>query len=84
MREWRSGAEEKKNKRRARGRTNLSGSRGTQHNGVFRADKHFVLDAHSEAVEMLGELRIGRDVDAGVDGDERPFLQSSISTAQRR
>ena len=30
---------------------------------MFRADDHFVLDAHSHAVKVFGELRIGRDVD---------------------
>ena len=43
--------------------TNLFRSVGTQHDRVFRADEYFVLDAHSEAVKVLGELRIGRNVD---------------------
>jgi hypothetical protein len=43
--------------------TNLFRSVGTQHDRVFRADEYFVLDTHSEAVKVLGESRIGRNVD---------------------
>jgi hypothetical protein len=46
------------------GETNLFGSGGTQDDGLFCADEHLVLDAHSEAVKVFGELEIGRDVDA--------------------
>jgi hypothetical protein len=31
---------------------------------VFSADEYFVLDAHAEAVKMLRELRVSRDVHA--------------------
>jgi len=43
--------------------TNLFRSVGIQHDRVFRADEYFVLDAYPEAVKVLGELRIGRNVD---------------------
>jgi hypothetical protein len=38
---------------------------------VFCADEHLVLDAHSEAVKVFGELRIGRDVDTFECGSGR-------------
>jgi hypothetical protein len=44
--------------------TDLFGSRGTEHDGVFGADEYFVLYAHAEAVKVLRELRIGRYVHA--------------------
>jgi hypothetical protein len=43
--------------------TDLFRGVGAEHDGVFRADDHFVLDAYSDAVKVFGELRIGRDVD---------------------
>lgn len=45
------------------GDTDLLRGVGAEHHGVLRADDHFVLDAHSHAVKVFGELRIGRDVD---------------------
>jgi hypothetical protein len=59
--------------------TNLFRGRGAQHDGVFRADEHFVLDAHSEAVEVFRELRIGRDVDTFEHGS-----REGISTDAER
>ena len=56
-----SGPEERKS---PVGETNLFGSGGTQDDGMFCANEHLVLDAHSEAVKVFGELEIGRDVDA--------------------
>ena len=44
--------------------TDLLRSRSTKHDGVFGADEYFVLYAHTEALKVLGELRIGRNVDA--------------------
>jgi hypothetical protein len=44
--------------------TNLFRGGGTEHDGVFGAHEYFVLDAHAQAMKVLGELRIGRDVHA--------------------
>jgi hypothetical protein len=63
--------------------TNLFWSRGTQNNGVFRTDEYFVLDAHSEAVEVFGELRIGRDGDTFEDGSRHGIgADASASRAE--
>ena len=43
--------------------TDLFRGVGAEHDGVFRADNHFILNAHSDAVKVFGELGIGRDVD---------------------
>ena len=43
--------------------TDLFRGVGAEHDGVFRADDHFVLDAYSDAMKVFGKLRIGRDVD---------------------
>ena len=45
------------------GDTDLFRGVDAEHHGVFRADDHFVLDAHSDAVKVFGKLRVGRDVD---------------------
>ena len=45
------------------GDTDLFRGVGAEHHGMFRADDHFVLDAHSDAVKVFGKLRVGRDVD---------------------
>jgi hypothetical protein len=49
-------------------------SRGTKHDGVFSADEHLILDAHAEAMKVLGELRVGRYVYARLDSDDHPLL----------
>ena len=44
-------------------RTDLFRGVGAEHDGVFRANNYFVLDAYSDAVKVSGKLGIGRDVD---------------------
>lgn len=46
------------------GKTDLLRSSGTEHDGTFRADEYFVLDAQTETVKVLGELRVSRDIHA--------------------
>jgi len=55
----------------------LLGSVGAENDGVFRADEDLVFDAHAEAMKVFGELRIGWDVHAWLDGDHHPLLQSN-------
>lgn len=76
-----SAQREEKNKR-ARGRraTDLFRGVGAEHDGVFRADDHFVLDAHSDAVKVFGELRIDRDVDTFLTW--RPQVSVSMVTGR--
>ena len=48
---------------RCGGNADLFRGVGAEHHGVFHADDHLVLDAHSHAVKVFGELKIGRNVD---------------------
>ena len=53
----------KRNVRGAQKReTDFFRSSGTEHDRVFRANEDFVLDAHTKAVKMFRELRVGRNV----------------------
>lgn len=39
-----------------------------QYSWVFGADEDLILDSDAEIVELLGEVGVGRDKDAGLDG----------------